>query len=236
MLMPRTQADVGFHALDIIHQVLMIHAEWTSRENREFTWWGYRLAQRVTASPCFESRDLLISRIRVSVPVLDDVQKPADEVMRPLGYLNRMAVGHALVYRETEQRIEAVLAHNLHEETVEARAREIASSQIVVLAQCEQLAGAIAPLMEGEVAVRRHPLMDERPEPDDMMTVVERHYAPLGTDRPLAPNDATSRRCTPASSRGTGSRPTATYGPSCGLAPSVRRVHVPPARTGSVCS
>lgn len=65
MRMPRTQADVGFHDLDIIHQVLMIDIEWTSWEDREFAWWGYRLAQRVTASPCFESRDLLISRKRV---------------------------------------------------------------------------------------------------------------------------------------------------------------------------
>lgn len=53
MHIPRTHSDVGLHALDIIHQVLMIDTEWTSWANREFTWWGYRLAQRVTASPCF---------------------------------------------------------------------------------------------------------------------------------------------------------------------------------------
>lgn len=180
--MPRTQPDVGLHALDIIHKVLMIDAEWTSRANRQFTWWGHRLAQRVSASPCFESQEILISRIRVSVPLLDQVNRPPGEVMSILGYLNRMSVGHALVYREAERRIEAVLAHIVHEETVEGRAREIASNQIIMLAQCEQMADALAPLLKGQVAVRQHPLMGERPEPDDMLTVVERHYAPLGAE------------------------------------------------------
>lgn len=32
-----------------------------------------------------------------------------------------MTVGHALVYREAERRIEALLAHNMPEETVECR-------------------------------------------------------------------------------------------------------------------
>ena len=43
------------------------------------------LAQRVTASPCFESRDLLISRKRVRVPVLDagsSASRPCDCMSR----------------------------------------------------------------------------------------------------------------------------------------------------------
>lgn len=82
MHIPRTHTDVGLHALDIIHRVLMIDAEWTSQANREFTWLGQRPAQRVTASPCSESREILISRIRVSVPLLDDVRCSPSRAMR----------------------------------------------------------------------------------------------------------------------------------------------------------
>lgn len=103
MHIPRTHTDVGLHALDIIHRVLMIDAEWTSQANREFTWLGQRPAQRVTASPCSESREILISRIRVSVPLLDDVRMSAAEfdespVFSIEGDANRVALAELGVH------------------------------------------------------------------------------------------------------------------------------------------
>lgn len=115
----------------------------------------------------------------MSIPLLDDVRMPAAKILLTLGFLNRMAIGHTLVSCQPERRIEAVLAHIVHEVTVEGRAREIASNQMIMLAQREQLADAWAAYFHGEAAVREHPLMRARPGPDEMLSILAQHYVPL---------------------------------------------------------
>ena len=172
--------DVGLHALDIIHKILLIDAEWTSRGNRDCTWWAHRLAQRVSASSGIDSRGLLISRIRTSVPVLENVQMPPAQVLCTLAEMNRLAIGSALVYRMEERLVEAVLAHNVHEDTVELRSREIASNQLIMLAQCEAFADEWADFFNADVVQSPHPLMGRRLNPDGMLSAIEQHYVPLG--------------------------------------------------------
>lgn len=171
--------DVGLQALDVIHRVLMIDNEWTSRGNRRFNWYAFRLEQAVEASPFFDDGGFLLSRIQVITSVVENVQLPGDQVVGHLGALNRETMAHALVYRDDERRIDAMLSHMVHAETMETRAREIASAQIAMLAIREHIADGLAELMKGTVAARAHPIMGRREVPDDMLGVLERHFAPL---------------------------------------------------------
>jgi len=55
--MSKAQDDPGIVAVDSLFRDLMVDKEWSTRRDRGFTWWGYRLAQHVAASPRFQGPD-----------------------------------------------------------------------------------------------------------------------------------------------------------------------------------
>lgn len=174
--------DAGLRSLKIIHKLLMIDEEWTTRTPRQFTWLGWRLAQSVEAGePCI-SRDLEVSRIVASVRVVEEVGLPAHEVHGLLGSLNVLAVGGALLYSESERAVDAVLAATIHEETVDWRAQQVGSNLIILLALLEHAADNLADRLRGRVAVRTGPGQVLREVPDDMLNVLHDHYRPAGLE------------------------------------------------------
>lgn len=104
------------------------------------------------------------------------------------GWFNHLAVGSAYVYDPTERAVRALLAHNVHAETMQLRPEEIASYQIIALVLAERHADLLADRLRGAVARRQHPLSGERLERDDMLNVISGCYQPRGSEPNLFAN------------------------------------------------
>lgn len=180
--------DVGLEALGDIHRRLMIDEPWTIREPRAFSWIAHRLSQLVEASDMFESLDVNIARVMSSATVVEDVGVSREAAEAMLGWLNHLAVGSAYVYDPIERTIRAMLAHNVHSETMRFRPEEIASYQIIALVLAERHADLLAERLRGTVARRQHPVAGERLERDDMLNVITGVYQVRGCEPNLFAN------------------------------------------------
>ncbi|MGC8667216.1 MAG: hypothetical protein ACP5VE_03740 [Chthonomonadales bacterium] len=65
--------DVGMDTIEYLYNSLKIDDEWSVREERGFTWWGYLLAQRIWAEPCIDDDGIVISRIQIRTDFARDV-------------------------------------------------------------------------------------------------------------------------------------------------------------------
>jgi hypothetical protein len=161
---------------------MSIDEAWTVREPRAFSWIADRLMQRVAASPAVESADFKVSRLVSSTVVVERILESNDRAEAALASINAVAVGGAFVFSPADRSVRMMLAHGVHEETLEYRTREFASNQIIGLIQAEGVADALAEGLSGTVANRAHPRAGPRSIPDDMLNVVRGFYSPHGTE------------------------------------------------------
>ena len=172
--------DVGELALEEIHKLLLIDQAWTWRRPRGFSWIAHRLIQTTDASPVLESRGIKISRIVSRVTVIEDVGVPHTAAEKLVGVINHLAVGSAYVYLSEERRVDAVVAHNVHDETLKMRSNQIGVYQMLALAFAELHSERLADSFQGRVATRHRASPGERAEADDMLNVVAAVYLPAG--------------------------------------------------------
>jgi hypothetical protein len=76
--------------------------------------------------------------------------------------------------------VRAVLAHTVHDETVQMRGEQLASYIILQLCQAELDAEGLAAALGGEVARAQHPTSGMREIRDEMLGVVDAIYRPAG--------------------------------------------------------
>jgi len=172
--------DVGQLALEEIHKLLLIDEAWTWRRPRGFTWIAHRLNQSTDASPVFESRGIKISRIVSRVTVIESVGVPQSAAEKIVGEVNHLAVGSAYVYVSEDRRVDAMVAHHVHDETLKMRSKQIAAYQMLALAFAELHSEGLADAFQGRVATRQHPSSGKRLQADDMLNVVVAFYRPAG--------------------------------------------------------
>lgn len=172
--------DIGEQAVQEIYKGLLIDEAWSWRRPRGFSWIAHRLAQSLDASPLFENRGVMISRVASRVLVVEDVGLPQTDAEKLLSQLNRLAVGSAYIYIPERRSVESVLGHNIHEETMKYRSQEIATYQMVQLALAELDCERLAQAFHGKVACQQHSVSGERIEPDDMLNILRQMYLPAG--------------------------------------------------------
>src|SRR5437588_1180429 len=73
-----TKPDVGLEAVERLYKQMQIDQPWSTREERGFTWWGYRLAQHVTAEEPVSEGQRICSTVRISTDVVRDVRGSGD--------------------------------------------------------------------------------------------------------------------------------------------------------------
>ena len=173
-------SDIGIEALERIHKALLIDDEWTEWGSRSFEWIGHRLKQRLNASPVFDDGDFHLSRLTAETVVVDEVSAPEDRVAAVLSDLNQHALGNAYSYRREERRIVATAVTVVHADTLDWRSTQFEAYAIAQIAVGEAEADYLAARTGGQVAVRSHPTIGKRQEPDDMLNVVEDLYATDG--------------------------------------------------------
>ena len=100
----RIEGDVGPEAVDFVFREMKIDAEWSTRDERSFTWWGHRLAQRVWADPVFAEDGDEIVRAHAEADVLRNV--PDDpKTVQALGILNTGASLSGFVWDAASRKI-----------------------------------------------------------------------------------------------------------------------------------
>jgi hypothetical protein len=174
--------DVAAATLKTIHQDLKIDEEWTVWGDRAFNWVGYRLQQGFFVSPPFEDAGMQVQRAWSLTLVVEDVQAPEAQVLGVLSALNRFSVGEALFWDAERLRICCHMGALVHEETLSWRPGQIADYAILALRTCEDRTGQLAELLGGRVPAWPHPQRGFRPEPDEMLYLGERLFAPRGQE------------------------------------------------------
>lgn len=115
---------------------------------------------------------------------------PQSAAEKLVGEVNHLAVGSAYVYLSEDRRVDAIVAHNVHDETLKVRSKQIGVYQMLALAFAELHSEGLADPFQGRVATRQHPSSRERVQADDLLDVVAALYRPAGAGPSLFADSA----------------------------------------------
>lgn len=164
--------DTGTQLVDGLFDAMMIDEEWSVRERRGFTWWGHRLAQRVTIDPPRSDHGFDVVRVRAETDVLKNV--PEDFSMpKKIAALNAMATLSAFVWDPQRETVSLCCTVYAHEDNVDL-AFHLAKAAIALQAADAHLkADGLAQVLRGRPDESNHPRSGRRREPDDMLRIPE---------------------------------------------------------------
>jgi hypothetical protein len=171
------RGDTGLEVLDFLFQGMGIDERWSVRQAREFTWWGHELAQRVSVDRARRSHGHRLFRIRARTDVLRNV--PGDPTDK-LADLNKLATLSALVWDPVTRRVGLACTAYVHAGVQEWLPRVLLGAIGLQAADAERKAPALARWLGGEPDTSAHPTEGRRPDPDEMLSIVEAFYVPAG--------------------------------------------------------
>ena len=168
----KAELDPGLAVVRYLYDNSRIDGEWSVADDRGFTWWADSLAQRVWSKPAFDDEGIDIYRLFVET---DLVRGVADPVLgtRSVDSLNGLSTGSALVFEPEAGSVRAVASMWVHEQSLEWVARSFSVLGAIQVAQAQQQATMLAPMVGGELALSAHPGSGVRPEPDEMLGLLE---------------------------------------------------------------
>src|SRR3954471_4580365 len=76
--------DIGRRAVDGLFEQLRVDDEWSTREDRMFSWLAHRLQQTVRAPPPFTEGSLVLVRLEAHTVIVDKVTADKQSVSRLL--------------------------------------------------------------------------------------------------------------------------------------------------------
>jgi hypothetical protein len=160
--------DPGLVVVEHLYKQMQIDAQWSVRQERGFTWWGDRLAQRVWASSSEERVGDSVWQVHIETDLVREVHSHPDP-FPALAEVNRLAALSACVLENRSVRRHAsvsVTENNLpfsKELAIHAMSLQVADAQAVAQWLSRQLR-AVEDLSH-------HPLNGPRPAPDEMLGV-----------------------------------------------------------------
>ncbi|HQZ72490.1 MAG TPA: hypothetical protein PK826_14315, partial [Anaerolineae bacterium] len=163
--------DVGRTVIDAVYRTMQIDAPWSLRAEREFSWWGYRLKQRVWAGAPHRSGDEVVTRVWARTDVLRGVpDRP--KTYAAIAEANILSAMSALVYDPDTRRVVlncSMIAHQHNQAWLEHYFGMAVALQVC---QAESLADELARKIGGEPDVSAHADSGPRSEPDDMLNMM----------------------------------------------------------------
>jgi hypothetical protein len=184
--MPEDEPDLGPWALEAIEALLQVDEEWRVPEDRGFTWWPHRLAQRAWAEPVREAYGEQVTRVHVATEILREVPV-TDEVLRQLAEANLTATLGGFVL-DPDGTLSSHSHAWFHRENI-WQVNLLSTAAVLQAATCEASVGAIREVVGGRVAVSAHPDRGERPEPDEMLGIGGFMSEAGAAPSPYAPED-----------------------------------------------
>jgi hypothetical protein len=177
----RITGDVGPQLLTFIYEEMKIDREWSIREERNLTWWGHRLAQRIWAETVIIEDGDEIVRVHAETDVLRNVNAEAHPA-RTLSILNRNASLSAYVWNPQTKKISLRSSTNFHAQNFHWLSVFFLSSVSLQAAEAHLQPYALAKLIGGEVDESAHPKNGFREKRDEMLDVIKLLYAPEGNN------------------------------------------------------
>ena len=175
----RITGDVGPQLLAFTYEQMKIDPEWSVREERNLTWWGQRLAQRIWAETIMIEDGDEIVRVHAETDVLRNV-KQEGHAARTLSILNRNASLSAYVWNPQTKKISLRSSAYLHSQNFPWLSVLFLSSVSLQAAEAHLQPDTLAKLIGGEVDESAHPTNGFRKQKDEMLDVVPLLYAPWG--------------------------------------------------------
>jgi hypothetical protein len=165
--------------MDFVEEVLrfltarmQIEAEWAVQEQTSFTWWAHSLAQRVWVAPPREFQGVELRTLHIETDLIAHVPMNAATWAR-LASVNQFATLSAYVADQPAGTI------RLHASVSLTSENYLLARSIALHAMALQMADAYAESTElalafgGKVAASPHPVRGLRPQPDEMVGIVE---------------------------------------------------------------
>ena len=189
---PTPGVDIGWQALELLHRTLMIDQAWTEWHDDGFTWWAHRLAQRVRIEgphdvhPYDGSPPIPTWWIGFETDVLRGVA-PDSAAARGWSLMTNRTLNTGSFVREGDRlRIRArtyFLPESMRQQVNLLAERAILANVLAhrhaTIADGTSFAGAT-------LDESAHPDHGPRPEPDEMLQVIDALYGPAGRS-PLPP-------------------------------------------------
>ncbi|MDX9735620.1 MAG: hypothetical protein RBU36_15920 [Thermoanaerobaculia bacterium] len=171
--------DVGPEAVEELFDLMKIDEEWSVRRPQGYSWWGHRHRQDVSAGPEVRSEGIVICRLQARTAMVRDVPL-SDRLELLVATLNAHAALNAIVLDRAARRVFLSSHFVLHRGTLDWGLSLFASAVATQAVEAVLLAGLYSSMGFGELDETPHPLSGARPEPDEMLSVVEQVYAPVG--------------------------------------------------------
>ena len=168
----KTELEPGLAVVRYLYDNSRVDARWSVLQERGYTWWADGLAQRVWSEPAFDDDGIEIYRLFVEtdlvrgMPVTEAASRAVDE-------LNGLSAGSILVFDEDEATIRSVASMWVHEQSLEWIARSLSVIGAAQVAMAQGQATTLVPMLGGEMALSSHPESGIRPQPDEMLGVLE---------------------------------------------------------------
>lgn len=172
-------SDIGRQLVDSLYAELMIDDEWAVRRDRGFTWWGYRLAQHVEASPTVHLGDQQRCVVRVWTEVAREVS-PASNPAAALAAVNRQQSMSAAVWDRPARRVNECATTVVSTDTLDWHTQLLATAAVLQNVSAHANAPALAQACGGTPALSNHPDAGERAEMDGVLGVPAQRVIPAG--------------------------------------------------------
>lgn len=173
------QDDVGVRVVDQVGHSLTLDREWSVRDERGFTWWGKDLAQRVWSEPGLDDDGFEIFRLHART----DLLRGFDATRENLSRLNAMAgfaTTSGYLVDVAAGTVQLAASMYVHAETEDWVRRTFQLVTAIQAADAQLKVTVLADLTGAEIAASAHPTSGPRPQPDDMLDVLEHVASRLG--------------------------------------------------------
>ena len=181
--MGEAHTDPGIVAVESLFRDLMIDEEWSIATDKGFTWWAYRLAQHVVASPCFEGPDgATASRLNVCTDLVSDIANDR-AALHMCSLVNMQQTMSALVYDPDRRMISESFTAVVYPDTVQSWGQVMLMAAVVQNTAAHSRCHSLAEAVGGRPNSTDHPVSGQRPSMDDMLNVPEQVIVPAGAGR-----------------------------------------------------
>jgi hypothetical protein len=159
--------------------MMRIDEKWSTRNGAGFTWWGHMLAQRVWADAERNDQGMGITRISAETRFLRDV--PADPKLgEKIAVLNAFATLSSYLYDPDARCISLRCSIYAHDEGPASLGVLFGCAVAIQVADAHAKVDAMAEVLGGRPDVSNHPEAGVRPQPDEMLNVIDALFAPEG--------------------------------------------------------
>lgn len=168
----KMQLEPGLAVVRYLYDNSRVDGMWSVLEERGYTWWADGLAQRVWSETAFDDAGIDIYRVFVETDLVRDVSR-SQAAPAAVDELNGLLAGSAAVVDEDARTIRAVASMWVHEQSLDWVARSLSVVGAIQVAVAQAQAAMLAPQVGGEVSTSSHPDSGARPEPDEMLALLQ---------------------------------------------------------------